>query len=1066
MIQPVFRQAAAIFASTRGWRAHWLLLAAGLVLAGGIRTEAATAFPGNPPITPRWTFEPWAWEDDMHTTASAEGLISNYLALKIPVGVIDLDDAWSSAYNNFAFNTTEYANPTNMIQYFGTNGVRVVCWMVGMVDSTSNAGKVTYSEDPGYPTAVADNFGINNNSIYSWWQGSGLGLDFSNTNAVNWFLGPATNLLAMGVSGFKVDMSDGFLPDPLTTTPGSVFGGASISRAQFSEYYYAEVQNWLNTQTITLNGTTRTNEAITLARPWSYQEGTGKTGGPWAGGTGMPVSHLTAGWCGDFHGDFAGFATQLTDVYNSVADGYSTLGFEVGGFINTPTHDSLLRQAEYAALMPVMENGGASAQYHEPWYWDANGYTDTVTTYRYYATLHHNLVPFQFHCSVYANLTGTPAMTQVDTTTDRHLLGNALLTFAVASDVSPVTTGSNAVPLDFPAGGLWINWWNRAQTFNSGTTTNLNYNLDTSPIFIRAGAIIPVNVDSSVTGLGDTNSTGWSTVLLFPDQTNQLVYYRPLNAGIAYETNTLTVVEGTNGYVRVSAPTSQPWIFKIAAFTAPTNVTGAAGWSYDRANNLLTVSNIGAAFTIGISPLAGYYTLAGPPAPVVVNNVTASPAVLTRNESFQVSATVTAVNSTVNSVTLNASGIGAGVAIPLALDGANSTWTNSLTVPGSAAFGSTNLVVTATDVAGDPGGTGSTTVTIEAAQILQLHLALTNSTGTTVLSGADGSLSGLAFTMYNNGSTAAALIANNAAASGLFGGAALDQSADLTASQGTSQPGNTTGSTSGAGPVLQLLNNATLATLGNAGNISAFMASFWLKSVAGATGGNAPRIWVLSAGSTVADYTGTSSIGMQFEGQSASLDDVMYFSIGGNSLLGTLPAGNFPVNTWMYFAVTYDGANMVMYYGATNQMAIQIGSQALAGKIIALGAAASMDLGNSQGKTYDRAFNGWISDFRFYNGVAGSAAQNQAFLQSVQAQQLLQPHFAAFALTKAGGLALSGTGGAANATYYLLSATNLMTPESNWTRLLTNQFDPSGNFSLTNPINKNQPQGYYLLQMP
>jgi autotransporter-associated beta strand protein len=65
-----------------------------------------------------------------------------------------------------------------------------------------------------------------------------------------------------------------------------------------------------------------------------------------------------------------------------------------------------------------------------------------------------------------------------------------------------------------------------------------------------------------------------------------------------------------------------------------------------------------------------------------------------------------------------------------------------------------------------------------------------------------------------------------------------------------------------------------------------------------------------------------------------------------------------------------------------------------------------------------------------------------------------------------GGLALAGTGGVANANFYLLGSTNLSTPVSNWTRLLTNQFDGSGNFNFTTAMNTNSPQSFYLLQLP
>jgi hypothetical protein len=64
-------------------------------------------------------------------------------------------------------------------------------------------------------------------------------------------------------------------------------------------------------------------------------------------------------------------------------------------------------------------------------------------------------------------------------------------------------------------------------------------------------------------------------------------------------------------------------------------------------------------------------------------------------------------------------------------------------------------------------------------------------------------------------------------------------------------------------------------------------------------------------------------------------------------------------------------------------------------------------------------------------------------------------------------LTMSGTGGVPNATYCLLTATNLSLPVTNWTRTVTNQFDASGNFSLTltNGIDPNRRQLFYRVQL-
>ncbi len=60
----------------------------------------------------------------------------------------------------------------------------------------------------------------------------------------------------------------------------------------------------------------------------------------------------------------------------------------------------------------------------------------------------------------------------------------------------------------------------------------------------------------------------------------------------------------------------------------------------------------------------------------------------------------------------------------------------------------------------------------------------------------------------------------------------------------------------------------------------------------------------------------------------------------------------------------------------------------------------------------------------------------------------------------------SGTGGPANATYWVLASTNVALPLTNWTRLLINQFNASGNFTFTNAISPAVPQRYYLVQVP
>jgi len=62
-------------------------------------------------------------------------------------------------------------------------------------------------------------------------------------------------------------------------------------------------------------------------------------------------------------------------------------------------------------------------------------------------------------------------------------------------------------------------------------------------------------------------------------------------------------------------------------------------------------------------------------------------------------------------------------------------------------------------------------------------------------------------------------------------------------------------------------------------------------------------------------------------------------------------------------------------------------------------------------------------------------------------------------------LIVSGTNGAQNGNYYILTSTNLALSPTNWLRTSTNPFKANGNFIFTNPVDPGQSQLFYLLQV-
>lgn len=66
----------------------------------------------------------------------------------------------------------------------------------------------------------------------------------------------------------------------------------------------------------------------------------------------------------------------------------------------------------------------------------------------------------------------------------------------------------------------------------------------------------------------------------------------------------------------------------------------------------------------------------------------------------------------------------------------------------------------------------------------------------------------------------------------------------------------------------------------------------------------------------------------------------------------------------------------------------------------------------------------------------------------------------------AGNVTITGSGGSPGGNYYVLSSTDLGLPLASWTAMATNQFDASGNFSISMPVTSTEPQRFFLLQIP
>jgi len=208
---------------------------------------------------------------------------------------------------------------------------------------------------------------------------------------------------------------------------------------------------------------------------------------------GLPITFMDRdinfmGWVGDQDCDWGGLRGALNNMFTSSLFNYVCYGSDIGGFRSAPNgeedpKDTFIRWAQLGAFCPVMENGGGGE--HRPWMYDE----ETTDIYRKYVKLHYELIPYIQSQVAYSYERRQPTM--------RPTLGYYQYMLGDNVFVSPMVNEGDSRTIVFPA-GEWIYMFDESKTYKAGIRT-LDFPLDEFPVFIRKGAILPMEADGITT---------------------------------------------------------------------------------------------------------------------------------------------------------------------------------------------------------------------------------------------------------------------------------------------------------------------------------------------------------------------------------------------------------------------------------------------------------------------------------------------------------------------------------------------------------------------------------------
>lgn len=456
-----------------------------------------------PPHTPRWAFRPWI-SKDISDRADTYAFVKGFEDRDIPVGVVVLDSPWETNYHSFVPNPTRYGDFAGMLKDLHAKDIKLVLWMTQMQNMKSwdfeQGGDKYEGEAPDYHTGEVCRFYTDDGEIYGWWKGQGGAVDFFNPSARAWWHSLQKPLLDMGVDGWKLDFGDSYMRVDTVKTAAGV-----KSHQEYSEAYYRDF--------LLYGRKVRGNDFLTMVRPWdeSYD---------FKGRFFARREHAPVAWVGDNKRNWAGLIDALDETFRSAVAGYPMIGSDIGGYLDLDDKtlekipaDTLVfaRWTATMAMLPFFQLHGRANS--APW--TVGDHVDeTVAMYRYWAKLHDALVPFFYSLTEEAWSKGgspiAPVGAQLTWPTDyRFVMGN---TFLVAPLLD--ATGKRAVALP---DGKWYDWFSPAGDALSGSVdVDLSADRQKLPVYVKEGAIVPMDVVDDANALGTKASKGARTVLYWP----------------------------------------------------------------------------------------------------------------------------------------------------------------------------------------------------------------------------------------------------------------------------------------------------------------------------------------------------------------------------------------------------------------------------------------------------------------------------------------------------------------------------------------------------------------------
>lgn len=423
---------------------------------------------GTHPMPPLWALGyhqcRWSYYPESKVKKIANGFREN----KIPCDGIYLDIDYMDGYRCFTWNRKYFPDPKKMIKELTADGFKTVVIIDPGIRVDDNYAVFKEGKEKRYFCRRSDDYFMEGHV----WPGRCQFPDFTNPEVRTWWAGLFDELVQLGVAGVWNDMNE-----------PAVFGAGTFPDDVRHQYdgqrgSHRKAHNVYGMQMVraTYEGL---RKLMKNKRPFTITR---------AGYSG--VQRYSSVWTGDNVASWEHLQLGNIQCQRLSISGISFCGTDIGGFSGEPDGELFTRWIQMGTFSPFMRaHSAGDTKEREPW-----SFGEPFTSInRKFIELRYRLIPYLYSVFWEHHRYGFPILRPVVMHEQEEFTNHFRqdeFTYGDKILICPVLQPGQISRRVYLPKGSWYYYWNN-EVIIGGKEVEVPTPLDTMPIFIKAGSVIP-----------------------------------------------------------------------------------------------------------------------------------------------------------------------------------------------------------------------------------------------------------------------------------------------------------------------------------------------------------------------------------------------------------------------------------------------------------------------------------------------------------------------------------------------------------------------------------------------